>query len=307
MDDPVFHRFRHLLYTTRVPFNENLTISTKGWEKKKSVINYGVQLLDEFRSVPDTKEFHYEHDDGDRIRYIPGRLNWKENVQYMSVAILPADTDIEFNPDKPWKDLVEWPLKKYDPEGYDFKLLSLNYQQLAAFCDNNIPLMKKIKNNIELVRIEYAQEWLRLNYLPSKPVLKEIIDVEFVRFVTCFDKKELNDWMNDPSQCLHWNGTYDYKTHTAMFKRSTKLSGKNIRRCVTVKELLYQLLIDNLGSYESLYLDFDKCIHRSKCCNPHHFIVGRRQSMNNTTKRRRLIDDSIEEAFDASQSGSALL
>lgn len=290
MNDPVYHRFRHLLYTTRVPFDEKLNIPLKGWKAKTSTVSYGVRLLDEFRTEPDTKQFQYENTNGDRIRFVAGRLNWKSHVKHMAVAYLPANADLTFSKDKPWKKVVQWPLEEYDPESYDFKLLSLSYQRLAAYCDDNTDLLKKVIHTIELTQIEYAQEWLRLNYVPSKPSLKEIIDHEFIRFVTCFDKDELEEWMDDPTKCLHWTSTYDYKTNTAMFKRSTKISGRNVRRCVNVKEILYQFFINNLGSYQSMYVDFDKCTHRSKCVNPHHFIIARRQSLNNSAKRRKLID-----------------
>ena len=292
MNNPIYHRFRHLLYTSRVPFDESLTVELEGWKTCNSSVNYGVVLLDEFRSTPDTKQFNYEHANGDRLRFISGRLNWKPNVRHMAVAILPNNTDTTFCAEKPWKKVVTWPLESHEPDSFEFKILSLNYQKIAAHCDNNIQLLNKIKYSIELVQIEYAQEWLRVNYVPSKASLKEIIDHEFVRFVTCFDIKELEEWMDNPKICLHWTSTYDYKTNCAMFKRSTKLSGKNVRRCVNVKEILYQFFIENLGTYKSLYVDFDKCVHRSKCVNPHHFIVARRQSLNNSAKRRKLIDAS---------------
>jgi len=210
----------------------------------------------------------------------------------MAGAYLPAGSDLTFIADKPWKKIVRWPLEEHDPDSYDFKLLSLSYQKLSAYCDDNNALLKKIIHTIEETRIEYAQEWLRLNYIPSKPSLKEIIDHEFIRFVTCFDKEELTDWLDDPTKCLHWQSTYDYKTNCGMFKRSTKISGRNVRRCVNVKELLYQFFIENLGCYQAMYVDFDKCTHRSKCVNPHHFHVARRQSLNNNAKRRKLIDAS---------------
>jgi len=210
----------------------------------------------------------------------------------MAVAYLPANTDLTFSKDKPWKKAVQWPLEDHDPEGFDFKLLSLSYQRLAAYCDDNTTLLNKVIHTLEETQIDYAQDWLRLNYIPSKASLKEIIDHEFVRFVTCFDKDELEEWLDDPTKCLHWKSTYDYKTNCGMFKRSTKISGRNVRRCVNVKEILYQFFIANLGSYQAMYVDFNKCTHRSKCVNPHHFNVARRQSLNNSAKRRKLIDAS---------------
>lgn len=291
MNDPVYHRFRHLMYTTRVPFDESLNVSLSGWVNKKSAVPYGVVLLDEFRNEPDIKEFNYENVNGDRIRFVSGRLSWKPNVRYMAVAFLATGSDLTFSADRSWKKVVTWPLEAYEPDSFDFKILSLQYQKLAAHCDNNQKLLDRIVHTIEETQIEYAQEWLRLNYVPTKPSLKEIIDHEFVRFVTCFDTTQLEQWMNDPTKCLHWTSTYDYKTNCAMFKRSTKISGKNVRRCVNVKELLYQFFIENLGEYKALYVDFDKCVHRSKCVNPHHFIVARRQSLNNSAKRRKLIDE----------------
>jgi hypothetical protein len=207
----------------------------------------------------------------------------------MAVAVLPAGSDLTFSSDRPWKKVVEWPLESFEPDSYDFKILSLNYQKLAAHCDKNIPLLSKIQKTLEDVEIEFCQEWLRLNYVPSKPSLTPIIDHEFIRFVSCFDKKELEEWMDDKSKCLHWKSTYDCKTLTAQFKRSTKISGRNVRRNVTVKELMFQYFIGNMGGYESLYLDFSKCKHRSKCVNPNHYHKARRQSFNNCSKRRRLI------------------
>jgi len=289
MYTPTQHKFRHLFYTTRVPIDDTLCVSSKGWQRKESAVQYGEILLDEFRCKPDMKEFQYEHGDGSRIRFISGRLEWKPRLKHMAVALLKPDVDLSFAPDRPWKDVVAWPLEKYEPDSFEFKILSLNYQKLAATCDGNNSLVAKIQKNLEDVEVEMCQEWLNRNYIPSKPSLKELIDQEFIRFVTCFDEQELANWMDDRTRCLHWTGTYDFKTFTAMFKRSTKLSGKNKRRNVNVKELLYQFFVENLGGYMALYLDFDKCVHKSKCVNPHHFQVARRQSLNNNTKRRKLI------------------
>jgi len=290
LNDPTIHRFRHLLFTSRVPFEDGLDLDLDGWSANQTTVQYGVVLLDEFRSKPDSKEFQYEHRNGDRLRVCFGRLGWKSHVRHMAVAKLPAGTDVsEFDADKPWNQLVEWPLQTFDADSVQFKILSLRYQKLSAVCDENTQLLRKIQKRLDDVEIEYCQEWLRLNFIPSKDSLKPIIDHEFLRFVTCFDLNQLDAWMNDQTNCLHWKGTYDMKTNTAMFKRSTKLTGRNVRRCVNVKELLYQFFIGNLGGYEALYLDFDKCIHRSKCVNPHHFSIGRRQSLNNCSKRRKLI------------------
>ena len=289
---PIQHRFRHLLYTTRVPLEEDLNVQFDRWTSKESEVKYGVVLLDEFRNSPDMKKFQYQHTNGDRIRYFQGRFEWKPHLRHMAVAILKADTDLTFATNRPWNKVVEFPLKYYEPDSFQFKILSLNYQKLAAHCDHNTVLFHRIKKELEEVEIEYCKEWLEKNYTPSKPALREIIDHEFIRFVTCFDKEELEAWMDDPTKCLHWNGTYDFKTHCGMFKRSTKISGRNIRRNVNVKEILYQFFIGNLGGYEALYLDFDKCVHKSKCVNPHHFHMARRQSLNNNAKRRKLIAQS---------------
>jgi len=294
MDDIVYRKFRHKLYTHRINIDNDLKVDTDGWRKEESEVSYGVLLLDEFRTAPDVKKFQYQHTNGDRIRFFPSRLTWKENVRHMAVAVLPADTDLSFSADRPWKDLVEWPLKQYEPDSYDFQILSLSYQMLAAHCDENKLLHKRVKNKLEDVEIEFCQEWLRLNYKPSKASLTPIIDHEFLRFVTCFNREDLAIWLNEPTHCLHWRGTYDLKTKTAMFKRSTKISGRNVRRCVTVKELMYQFFVDNFGGYESLYLDFQKCTHHSCCVNPDHYIKARKQSYNNCSKRRRLIDDHRE-------------
>ena len=286
---PIQHRFRHLLYTTRVPLDDELSVPTNGWKRNVSQVQYGVVLLDEFRNAPDLKDFQYKHNNGDRIRFVQGRLDWKLHLRHMAVAILKADTDLTFSDTRPWKKVVEWPLEKYQPDSFQFKILSLNYQKISADCDQNYVLLHRIQKELEDVQIEYCQEWLVNNYSPSKPALKEIIDHEFIRFVTCFNKDELEAWMNDPTKCLHWNGTYDFKTNCGMFKRSTKLSGRNVRRNVNVKEILYQFFIAHLGGYQALYLNFDKCVHKSKCVNPHHFNVARRQSLNNNAKRRKLI------------------
>ena len=292
--DPVHHKFKHLLFTTRVPLDEKLTVHFQEWKKKESIVKYGVVLIDEFRSEPDIKIFHFQNKKGDRIRFFPTRLEWKPHLRYMAIGFLKKNTNLNFEVDRPWNQVVDFPLKKHEPDSFQFKIISLNYQRLAAHCNENIPLLNKIQKQLEDIEIEYSQEWLRMNYIPSKLSLKPIIDHEFIRFVTCFDKKQLEEWLHDKTKCLNWKGTYDFKTNSAQFKRSTKISGRNVRRCVTVKEIMYQFFIGNFGGYQSLYLDFDKCTHRSKCVNPHHYIKARRQSFNNCAKRRRLIDEHNE-------------
>ena len=298
--DPVHKKFKHLLYTTRVPRPTELQVLSDGWNSKSSVVNYGVILLDEFRSKPDTKEFHYEHTNGDRLRIIPSRLQWKPHVRHMAVSLLKGSTDLTFNVDRPWKKVVEWPLQNYSPDTLEFRLLSLKYQHLAAHCDNKNALLEKIDSEIVDAEIEFGQEWLKHNYSPSKDKLREIQEYEFTRFVTFFPREELIKWMDGPQkQCLHWRGTRDSKTLTAMFFRSTKLSGTRVRRNSTVKELMYQFFVNDLPNYEALYLNFELCEHRSSCCNPYHYHCMRKQKFNNCRKRKREIENQLSSHEDS--------
>lgn len=288
--DPVHKQFKHLLYTKRVPKNADISVDVRGWRSQRSVVNYGVILLDEFRSKPDEKEFQYQHKNGDRLRIIPSRFQWKSHLRHMAVSLLRSSKDIEFNANVPWKKVVEWPLNAYSPDTLEFEIVALQYQRLAAYCDQDHKLLERVDSDLVCAEIEYGQEWLRQNYKPSKPKLTEIQEYEFTRFVTFFSREELTQWMNDPKlSCLRWNGTRDSKTMTAMFFRSTKLTGKGMRRNSTVKELMYQFFVNDLLAYEALYLNFDTCTHRSSCCNPYHYTVQRKQKFNNCQKRKQNI------------------
>ena len=96
MDDPIFHKFRHKLYTTRVPIPDALGIDINGWKKEDFILEYGSIVLDEFRSVPDEKQFHYVHTNGDRLRFIESRLSYDKNTRFLSVALLNKSTKKEF-------------------------------------------------------------------------------------------------------------------------------------------------------------------------------------------------------------------
>lgn len=292
-------KFKHLLYTKRIPHNDGLDIEGKkdGWIAHISEVLYGVILLDEFRTKPDGKEFQYLNTvSGDRLRIIPSRFQWKPHLRYMAVSILRATTDVEFKVDKTWKEVVEWPLLAYASDTLEFTILSLKYQRLAAECDLDSKLIIQVDSELVSAEIEYGQLWLKRNYKPSKEKLREVQEYEFTRFVTFFREDELAAWMEDPKEiCLHWNGTRDSKTMTAMFFRSTRLSGKKVRRNSTVKELMYQFFINNMKDYEALYLNFETCRHRTSCCNPYHYLCMRKQKFNNCRKRKREIEIQKEE------------
>tara|TARA_B100000787_G_C16188427_1_gene296014 strand:- start:90 stop:806 length:717 start_codon:yes stop_codon:yes gene_type:complete len=220
----------------------------------------------------------------------------------MMVSLLKADTDVTFDKERQWNEVVGWPMKPFDSESPEFKILSLRYQRLAAHCNQNSELLEAIDSELVDAEIEYGQAWLAANYVPTKDKLREIKEFEFTRFVTFLDQGDLASWMDNPtSECLHWNGTRDDKTHTAMFFRSTKLSGKKVRRNSTVKEVMYQFFIANLEEYQALYLDFDKCKHQSCCVNPHHYIVMRKQRFNNCKKRKAMIVAAKEQARKAKE------
>ena len=298
--DPVHKQFKHLFYTTRIPEREALKLSMDGWKQQQSVVDYGVILLDEFRNKPDSKEFHYQHTNGDRLRIIPSRLQWKPHVRYMAVSLLRNGRCTKFNENVPWKDVVEWPLEGFTADTHEFKILSLKYQKLAAHCDGNKELLEHIDSELVSAEIEYGQEWLKQNYKPSKPKLREIQEYEFTRFVTFFPREQLIEWMKNPKkQCLNWKGTRDSKTMTAMFFRSTQLTGKLVRRNSTVKELMYQFFVNDLRDYEALYLNFDLCQHHSSCCNPYHYHCLRKQKFNNCRKRKRELSAQMKAKEDA--------
>lgn len=298
----VHKKFKHLLYTKRVPKNVKLDVPIEGWCVSSSTVDYGVILLDEFRTKPDQKHFDFEHANGDRLRLLTSRLQWKPHLRHMAVSILRAGTDLTFNEHIAWKNKVEWPLAVYEPDTLEFQILSLKYQKLAAKVQGNSKLLEQVDSELVSAEIEYGQLWLRRNYKPSKPKLREIQEFEFTRFVTFFPEEELAAWMENPkTTCLHWTGTRDSKTLTAMFFRSTKLSGRKVRRNSTVKELMYQFFIGNFQDYEALYLNFDVCTHKSSCCNPYHYHCMRKQKYNNCRKRKL----EIANAKEADPSGSS--
>lgn len=298
--------FKHQFFTRRVPLEKKFILSEKSWRKEIHGVEYGTIVHDEFRSSPDVKEFQYVNRSGDRLRYCQSRLKWKPSFKYLAVCILKKDTDLTYSADRPWKDVAFFPLAEYSPDSLEFKMLLLQYQKIAAYCDENEPLLKHINGIIKQSQIEEAQNWLADNYKPSKEKLRELQEYEFMRFVTFFDTKELHNFMKNPKcNCLHWHGTKDYRTQTAMFKRSTKLSGMNVRRNVNVKELMYQFLRKDLGNHEAMYLDFEKCKHRSKCVNPWHYIVDRKAKYNASKRRLGIKEQSRDNEKKQKQANSS--
>ena len=290
--------FKHKLFTSRVPLNENIQINTDEWVAEQHEIEYGVVHIDEYLVQKEIKIFQFKNTKtGDRFRYVHNRRNLSSEQKYMMVAILKHGTDVTFDPDVPFNQKLHFPLKDYQNGTSAFDTLLAHYQLIVAKCTNNQGMQEQCKDEILESQIVEAQGWLDANYRPSKPKLERLLDCEFERLYSFFKEEDVEKFMREKNHksCLSYYGTFDSKTLQVMFKRSTKLTGKNIRRNSMVKELMYQFLLGDMSATDALYKDYDKCLHKNKCVNPYHFFCGRKQQYN-TRVRKRAMEDQKEES-----------
>ena len=288
--------FKHKLFTSRVPLTD-FEINPDEWIADQHEIEYGVSHIDEYLVQKEIKIFQFKNTrSGDRFRYVHNRRNLSDDQKFLMVSILKQDTDITFDSTVSFNDKLFFPLKCHEPGSSTFKSLLANYQLIVAKCTKNKGMEEKCNDEILEYQISEAQDWLDLNYRPSKPKLERMIDCEFERLYSFFNEEDIEKFMREENHesCLPYYGTFDSKTLQVMFKRSTKLTGKNVRRNSMVKELMYQFLLGDIRATDALYKNYNLCLHKNKCVNPYHFTCARKQQYNTKARKRAMEDQKTE-------------